>query len=916
MPFPPCVILALALLSPRLGLPAAPASAAAPPASLQPVELLCLGAGNPLSVDDPAPSLSWKLRGEGRGKAQTAYRIQAATTPALLGTGRPDLWDSGRVASEEQLGIGYAGRPLRSFERVHWRVKVWDQDGRESPWSEPAVWTMGVLQPEDWQAFWIGAPEDGGETAATRLLRHEIAVRAPLRRAEIYICGLGFYEASLNGRRIGENLLTPAWTKYDKTCAYDAYDLTGLLQPGRNALAILLGNGFYNVPAGRYTKFKGTFGPLQAIAELRLEYADGKIEFAGTDGSWRTAPGPITFSCVYGGEDFDARRIRPGFDRPGFDDAAWTAAAVLTGPGGVLRGSTAAAPPIKAIETLQPAAVKPLRPGVEVYDLGQNVSLMPQLSVKGQAGSSVRIIPAERLAADGSVDRRSVGGGEAYWQYTLAGTGTEVYLAKFFYHGSRFLQVERRSAAPGGPLPEIAGLEGVVVHSSAAPSGEFACSSDLFNRIRTLVRWAQRSNMMSVLTDCPHREKLGWLEQYHLNGPSLRCEWNISRLFAKTMVDMADSQLPDGLVPDIAPEYTVFQAGFRDSPEWGSAFVLVPWQQYEWTGETGLLRRYYDGMKRYVDYLASKAVDGIVSHGLGDWYDIGPNPPGEAQLTPKTLTATAFYYWDTAILAKAAALLDRPEEARTWAARAEAVKAAFNSRFFHPDEGVYATGSQTSQSLALVMGLVPPGREAAVLDVLVRDVRARGDALSAGDVGFRYLLRALADGGRSDVVYDMNSRSDKPGYGYQLAAGATSLAEAWDADPRSSLNHFMLGHITEWLYRDLAGIGTDPEGPGFKRVRIRPQPVGGLTWARAAIETVRGRVASEWRIEAGRFLLTVSLPPNTSAFVEMPARASGPVLESGRPAVGSPGVLGVSGPEGRTVIRIGSGRYLFESAWK
>jgi alpha-L-rhamnosidase len=895
---------------------ALPAQAAGSLGAVRAVDLRCQGAVAPLGIDAAAPALSWKIAGDGRGLRQTAYRIQVASRPDRLAADRPDLWDSGRVESDETVGIAYAGRPLASFRRVSWRVRVWDQNGRESAWSEPSDWAMGILRPEEWRAVWIGAQPGENPPAATRLLRREFSVRARLARADLFVCGLGFYEATLNGRRVGEDLLAPGWTKYDKTCLYETYDVTHLLRPGANAVGLLLGNGFYNVSGGRYAKFKGTFGPLKAIALLRLEYADGSVDFVGSNGSWRTAPGPITFSCVYGGEDYDARRVPRGFDEPGFRDAGWSPAAVLSGPGGVLRGGAAAAPGIRAIETLPPAVVRPLRPGVEVYDLGQNVSLMPRLAVRGPAGSSVRITPAELLAADGSVDRGSVGGGEAYWQYTLAGTGAETYFPKFFYHGSRYLQVERNPAETGGTRPDVVSLEGVVIHASAAPAGEFACSSDLFNRIRTLVRWAQRSNLMSLITDCPHREKLGWLEQYHLNGPSLRYEWDLARLFAKTMTDMADSQLADGLVPDIAPEYTVFQSGFRDSPEWGSAFVLVPWQQYEWTGDPDLLRRHYAGMKRYVDYLATKAADGIVSHGLGDWYDIGPKPPGEAQLTPKALTATAFYYADTVVLAKTAAILGRPEEARVFTTRAEAVKAAFNARFFNPASGVYASGSQASQSIALVMGLVPPGREAAVLDALVKDIRSRGGALTAGDVGFRYLLRALADGGRSDVVYDMNSRSDKPGYGFQLKAGATSLTEAWDADRSSSQNHFMLGHIIEWFYRDVAGIGGDPEGPGFKKILIRPQPVGGLTWARGAIETVRGRIETEWRIEGKRFRLTVSVPPNTNAGVEWPGRAGGAILEGGRPAAENEGVLGLAATSGRTVIRVGSGRYIFESGWK
>ncbi len=620
-------------------------SATAPDAgTLTPVGLRCQGADDPLGIDVEKPSLSWKLEGEGRGLRQYGYRIQAATRPELLRAGRPDIWESFRVASDETVGIAYDGSPLGSYERVFWRVRAYDRDGRPGPWSETAAWTMGVLRPADWRAGWIGAAPDAGPPAATLLLRREFTVKAPLRRAELYLCGLGFHEAAINGRRIGEDYFSPGWTEYAKTCLYDTYDVTRDLRPGPNAVTVLLGNGFYNVTGGRYTKFKGSRGPLKAFVQLRLEYEDRSFEFIGSDAAWRAAPGPITFSCVYGGEDFDARLVRPEVDQPGFDDAAWAPAAVLPGPGGVLRGSALAAPPIRIIESLRPGPARALRPGVEVYDLGQNASIMPRLAVRGPAGSRVRLIPAELLNEDGSVDRGSAGGGEAYWQYTLAGTAAESYTPRFFYNGARYLQAERSPAEPGGALPEIASLEGLVVHTSAAPGGEFACSSDLFNRIRTLIRWAQRSNLMSIVTDCPHREKLGWLEQYHLNGPSLRYEWGLDRLFAKTLTDMADAQLPDGLVPDIAPEYTVFNGGFRDSPEWGSAFVLVPWQQYEWTGDAALLRRHYEGMAGYVEYLAGKAEGGIVSHGLGDWYDLGPKPPGEAQLTPKALTATAFYY--------------------------------------------------------------------------------------------------------------------------------------------------------------------------------------------------------------------------------------------------------------------------------
>ncbi len=883
-------------------------------------DLRCDTAVDPLGVDSAKPRLSWKVRGDGRGRRQTAYRILAAPSRKELDRASGDLWDSGIVSSDETAGIFYSGKPLRSFQRVFWKIRVWDENRAPSEWSPAAGWTMGVLDPADWRAVWIGAPApvQGDGAADSLLLRRELAVRPGLARALAYVCGLGYYEMTLNGRRVGEDLLTPGWTKYDKTCLYDTYDVTPFLAPGRNAAGILLGNGFFNVKAGRYTKYKGSFGPIRAIGLLRLEYADGSVDYCGTDDSWKTHAGPITFSCIYGGEDFDARlvqaRLRTGpasTTRIGRGSGQYD-----RGRAACLRGTSAAAPPIRAFETLKPVSIRALGPSRSVYDLGQNAPIMLRLAVRGPAGSSVRVTPAELLNADGTVDRRSSGGGECYWQYTLAGRGEELYQSKFFYHGSRYLQAEFRPAAPGGPLPEIISLEGIVVHSSSAPVGDFACSNDLFNKIRTLVRWAQRANMMSLLTDCPHRERLGWLEQYHLNGPSLRYEWDLARLFAKGMTDMADSQLANGLVPDIAPEYTVFSGGFRDSPEWGAAYVIVPWQQYLWTGDIELLRRHFDGMKRYVEYLASKADGHILSHGLGDWYDIGPKPPGYAQLTPIALTATAFYYQDARILADAAALIGRADEAKDYGKQAADIRDAFNRKFLDARTGVYATGAQAAQAIPLVMGLVPEESRAAAAEALVKDVRSRGNALTAGDVGFRYLLRALADAGRSDVIFDMNAQSDKPGYGYQLKKGATSLTEAWDAGPESSQNHFMLGHIMEWFYGDLAGIRGSIDGPGFKKIIIQPSPVGDLRWARGSLETVRGRIESDWKIEGGTFFLKIIIPANTTARVHVPVAPGGAVLEGGRTAEKSKAIKAIGLINGRSVFEIGSGRYVFEADWK
>ncbi|MDP9175603.1 MAG: glycoside hydrolase family 78 protein [Planctomycetota bacterium] len=862
--------------------------------------------------------MSWIPKSDNREQSQSAYQVLVASSPEILAGDHGDLWDSGTVKSDDTIHVPYSGKALHTQETVYWKVRAWDRTGAVSQWSEPANWTMGILHDnyEDWQAKWIAAPAQ--MKAATLLLRRGFSVKPGLKRAVISVCGLGQYELSINGRSVTENLLSPGWTKYNKTCLYDTYDITDSLKPGKNALGMLLGNGMYNIVGGRYTKFKGSFGPLKAIARVWFEYSDGRSELFGTDGNWKCAPGPITFSCVYGGEDYDAQLLPKAWDQAAFDDSGWADVALPNpsgweagGPGGKLRGLSRAAPPVRAFDVFKPAKATPLKPGVTVYDLGQNASLMPRLTVSGTPGSYVRIIPAELLHADGSVDRTSSGGGMAYWQYTLDDRDKQAYFPKFYYHGCRYLQVECANPA-GSDLPVVESLEGVAVHSASEPVGEFSCSNDLFNRIHTLIRWSQLNNMESVLTDCPHRERLGWLEQDYLNGFSLRYEFNLAAFFTKVMNDMADSQGSDGLVPDIAPEYTKFSGGFRDSPEWGSAIVQVAWQQYQWDGDLRLLRANYEAMKRYVGYLNNKSQDGLLTYGLGDWYDLGPKKPGPAQLTPRSLTATAIYYSDIVDLRKIAELLGKTADAQGLKSQADKIRAAFNAKLFNPATHSYATGSQTSNAMPLALGMVDPGEAGHVLDAIVNDISNRGNSLTAGDVGYRYLLRALAQGGRSDVIFDMNNQSEKPGYGYQLKMGATSLTEAWDTHSGSQ-DHFMLGHINEWFYHDLAGIGSDPDSPAFKKIRIHPNVVGDLTWVKASYASVRGQISSAWLRDADKFKLEIDIPVNTTAEIYVPSGKPDDIQESGSAAKIGNGINSIRTESGAGLFEVGSGHYAFTS---
>lgn len=804
----------------------------------------------------------------------------------------------GRLAFS-QIEVRAGGKNVALGARVTASVSL-----EEDPWSAQAL------------VDGIGLPNTNPRATSTTLLRREFQVAPDLRRATLFVSGLGYYTLSVNGVEVGaEDLLKPGWTEYTKTIFYDTRDVTGQLQTGPNVLGLMLANGMYNVQfaAGRYTKFVGPPRTRQALAQLRLEYADGRVETVVTDPQWRASVGPVTFEHAYGGEDFDAGAVPAGWDRVGFDDSKWRAAVETASPGGTLRGFSAAAPPIRAHETLTAVAVRKLRPGVTVYDFGQNTAVMPVLRVRGPKGSRVKILPSELLRPDGAIDWHSTHGNdaEAGWNYTLAGTpGDESWMPDFFYHGARYLQVELSAPEGGGELPSVEGLEVRVVHSDSPAAGDFACSNELFNRIRTLVRWAQRSNFAHVMTDCPHRERLGWLEQSHLNGPGLRAEFDLTRLFKKMFGDMQDAQLPNGLVPDITPEYLRFEGGYRDSPEWGSAIILAAWQHYVWTGDDTPLRNHYPAMQHYFDYLTSRADGHIVSHGLGDWCDLRPRGTGRDELTPAALVATATYYEDALVMERIASHLGRSRDAQRYGALSEAIAEAFNERFLDEAAARYATGSQASQAIPFALDLMPFGQYDAVLARLIQAIRVTGNSITTGEIGHPYLLRGLGRADRSEVVFDIHSQTERPGYGYLLARDKTALTETWAGG--GSQNHFMMGHITEWLYQHLAGLAPDPSGPGFGRMVVRPSPVGDITWAAARMNTVRGEAAVRWERSDGRLTLEVTVPVGSRASVQLPIDTSRAVTEGGRALDACPEILPLGMIDNRPAFEVGSGRYRFE----
>jgi alpha-L-rhamnosidase len=889
---------------------------------LPPGRLVCEHQNDPLAASPSHPSLGWQLAAASateRGVRQTAYRVLVASTSARLETNHADLWDSGRVVSGRTADIEYAGKSIPAEHRAFWKVEVWDERGASSGWSAVAQLTAA---PERWTAQWIAAATgaDGkseGVTQPMPVFRKAFSMHKPVARALLYVAGLGQDEVHLNGMKVGDRELTPGWTDYRKHVLYDTYDVTGLLRTGQNAIGVLLGNGMFNVARvpGRYTKFAGSFGPPQLIAELHLLFRDGSSETIATGNDWQTAPGPIVFSSSYGGEDYDARKEPAGWDsseageKSATESETWHDAIVVPGPGGQLDPEIAT--PIRVEHIYHPVAHRTLASGAQVFDLGQNFAGWPEIAIRGEAGAQIKLICGELLNPDGSVSQESANAhpGRAQWfSYTLRGGREEHWHPRFSYYGFRYVQAEITGNA------HLVSLAGDAVYSSATPSGDFRSSVPLLNRIHALILHAEENNLASVITDCPHREKLGWLEQTHLMGSALNYDFDLEQLYAKVNQDMADEQKADGSVPTIAPQFTVFGAQdnpFNDSPEWGSAAVLDPWIAFERYGDLETLRTQYPVMRRYVEYLASRSHDGIIDYGLGDWYDIGLHGPGLAQLTSRALTGTAIYYQDLVALSAAAHQLGDADEETQLASLREAVAQAFQQRFYHADKHAYENGSQTADAMPLVVGLTPEADRASVLANLVADIRAHGNHVTAGDIGFHYVVDALMDNSASDVLLDMLLRKNSPSYGYQLAQGATALTEAWDARRGSSQDHLMLGDAEEWFYAGLGGIRVDFSRPQPEQIVIAPALLSRINSSQVDYRSVKGTIHVAWKHEPVGTRLDVVIPPNTSAVVKLPKAPETRILESGRPAMQSPGVSLLRRAGSSTDFRVESGKYHF-----
>ncbi len=1053
---------------------------------------------NPLGIDAMPPRLSWAIDDPRRGAIQTAWQVLVASTLENLNAERGDLWDSGRVASDQSHLVAYAGRPLVSQTRCYWKVRVWDADGKPSPWSEPAVWSMGLLDRADWKGKWIGRdeppradtgsekevrkahwiwfPEGNPATAApvgtryfirvvtlpsdrkvrkatctvaadnsyalfingakaaagydfgrtnsfdvtqllragentiavsatnagespnpagligailvefeegppivvatdrtwrtsdkelpdwkkpgfdpagwieakelgaygmapwgevklapvadrrlpARYLRHEFQVARRVKRATAYIAGLGYYELYLNGQKVGDHVLDPGLTNYDKRVLYATYDVTDRLRPAANAVGVILGNGRYYPPRDPDPKPAMTYGYPKMLLQMCIEYEDGSTAEVVSDETWKlTTDGPIRANNDYDGEEYDARMEMDGWCQPGFDDSRWQPAQVVQAPAGALAAQMAE--PIRITKTLRPVRMSKLPSGVYIYDMGQNMVGWVRLTAKGPAGTRVTLRHAEVLAKDGSLSMENLRSAKCTDTYILKGKGTEVYEPRFTYHGFRFVEL---AGYPGEPT--LSTIEGCVVHSDAERVGGFACSNEIINRVYSNVVWGIRGNLRSIPTDCPQRdERQGWLGDIPNEAKHESFEFNVANFYAKWLQDIEEAQDAQGCVPDVAPPYWVIYSG---NVTWPSAYIIIPEWFHEQYADLRPLAAHYPSMCRWIEYMSGFLKDDLIARDqYGDWC-VPPESPelihskDPARRTDPMLLATAYFYHDLCLMAKFAMWLDKPDDAKRFNELAARLKTAFNRKFYNEETGRYSNGTQTSSVLPLAFGLVPEGQRRRVFQNLVENIVVKcKDHLATGLIGGQWLMRVLSDNGRPDIAYRLAAQTSYPSWGYMAEHGATTIWELWNgdtADPAmNSHNHLMLvGDMAVWLYQYVAGIRCDPERPGFKHVLIRPVPVGDLKWAGAVHRSTYGTVASRWRRTEDGLTLDVRLPANTSAEVAVPTlgkpqvtitEGKTTILRNGIAADAAPGVKFVRMEKAAAVFDVGAGSYRF-----
>jgi alpha-L-rhamnosidase len=851
-------------------------------------------------MDVREPRFSWVLHHTARAQVQTAYQVLVASRVEELERDAGDIWDSGKVASSDSIQVVYAGKPLESGKSYYWKVRYWDAAGNVSPYSGTAQFEMGLLARDEWKGQWIEGD----------LLRKEIALDGRIVRARAYVTALGYYELRINGEKVGRNVLDPAWTTYPKRVLYTTYDVTRRLRSGKNALGVMLGGGWATLGKRFFDPDVGPYYKAPALLlQVNIELEDGKTVSVASDGSWKATQGPIVSDSVYDGEVYDARRETPGWDQPGFDDTTWSAAQTVEGSKGTL--SAQMMPPIRVIDSMVPRSIANPKPGVFVFDMGQNMSGWVQLRVQGREGTQVTLRFAELAYPDGMINRENIEAAKSRDIYILKGKGQETYEPRFTYHGFRYVEV---TGFPG--TPSLDSLRGRVVHTAVGTTGSFVASRQILNDIQRLIHWSQVTNLFSIPTDCDQRnERQGWMGDAQATAEEAMMNFDMAAFYTNFIRDIRDAQFPDGSLPDTVPRK---YGGVPGDLGWQTAYPLLCWYMWQQYGDRRILEENYDALKKYVAFLRSHAQDNVYRlHSEGDWVELAH--------TPGDYIGDFWYYYDVSLFSRMAEVLGNSAEAASYGQLAAQIKSALNRTFFDANSGNYANGTQTANAMALFLDLVPKEHRSAVERNLTDDiVYAHNTHVTSGFIGVKFLMPVLSATGHSDVAYELATQTTYPSWGYMVKRGATTLWELWQektGPAMNSQNHIMFGSVGAWFYNALGGINLRSDSVGYQHIRIAPQVVEDLHWASASVNTIRGTVSSSWTHSPELITLEVAIPVNSDAQVVIPTEeqmtdvvireGEKMVWEKGHYVGGDPGLTGAT-QDGRTIIfQVGSGTYSF-----
>ncbi|KAL1607762.1 hypothetical protein SLS60_002698 [Paraconiothyrium brasiliense] len=865
-----------------------------------------------LAVDSTNPRLSWRLESQSRGDSQIAFQVQAAGTDSLWTL--PNLWDSGRIPSSDPF-VRYNGRGLKSRSAVFWRVRVWDVNNKPSQWSQASTFEVALLQPSDWKASWITNPDFATGKNSLPLFAKDFNVGCVVSKARLYLLGLGVHAPEINGQAVDDTVLAPGYSTFNRTLWYSTYDVARLLKPGNNVIGVQIGKGIYDSdkPLGgkRYTKFAIPSQPLKLIAQLEYMCLLGTSHTIISDDSWASSTdGPYLEAHWYGGEEYNALKEIKDWSNPGKSRQNWTTAKLTTSPGGALTAPRA--PQIKRCETITAVSVKP-GPDYLLFDFGVNNAGTFNFKINGTglAGRRVTFWPAERLKSNGYIDQSTMGT-NIFHAYTIKGAESEVYSPKFIYHGMQYLGINLTLGSDIIWAPKASDMSMTVIRASNEQVLEASTSDKLFNGIHSNIDRSIKSNMHSVLTDCPHREKLGWLEQDHLVFDPVAMGYDIEAYGLDFMRTIADAQAPDipGLIPTTAPEYVVFSGQYlmyRDDPNWGVAAIRFPLLHYEYYGDITILTMRYNVMSQYMDYLQQQAGGKpyMPDSGLGDWLTLN-------NTTPKGATATFAYHQAASGMAAVEKYLNHTAKAAEYQALAGSIREGYHSRYFNETGSPhYCVNTQACNAMALDIGAVPVESEEAVLFALIDSLEEQGWHWDVGEISLPSLIRVLKGANRNDILYELFSQTTVPSYGSQVVYGSTSLWEHWDAPTTGgSYNHFMFGYGDIWIV-ELSGLSQSSGSVAWKQIDYKPVVVGDLTQAKTSYRTPRGRASAEWSRTGSSLEYNVEVPVGSIGTVTLNSTLV--TLDGGKIKAGMNGVTSTKENEGQTVIKVGSGMYKFHA---